>query len=120
MGNALRGALMSALVFPGLGHVVLKRYRRGFVLMLAVLVCLVGIVTEAAKKAVAIMDRVQYEGGAIDIAAISEAAQQASVSSDSCVINVAFLLMALCWVFGIVDAYRIGKIMDAAGTPDLL
>jgi hypothetical protein len=112
---------MSALVFPGLGHVVLKHYRRGFVVMLAVLACLVVIVTEAAKKAVAIMDHVQYEGGAIDMATVSEAARQASVGSDSRVIDLALLLMVLCWVFAIVDAYRIGKRIDEEGNPpDLL
>jgi len=40
MSNSLKAALLSGLVFPGIGQVVLKRYRRGVVLMLIVLACL--------------------------------------------------------------------------------
>ena len=36
MKNSLKGALLSGLVFPGLGQVVLKHYKRGFALMLTV------------------------------------------------------------------------------------
>ena len=37
MKNSMKGALLSGLVFPGLGQIALKRYRRGFALMLTVM-----------------------------------------------------------------------------------
>ena len=34
MNNALKGAFLSGLIFPGLGQVVQKHYKRGVLIML--------------------------------------------------------------------------------------
>jgi TM2 domain-containing membrane protein YozV len=109
MTNALKAALLSGLVFPGLGQIVLKHYRRGVILMLAVLACLAVIVVKAVQQALVILNQIQSEGGAISMHTISNAAQQASTTSDGFMINLVLLCLVLCWIIGIVDAYRIGK-----------
>ncbi len=38
MKNSLKGAFLSGLIFPGLGQIILKHYKRGTVIMLTVLV----------------------------------------------------------------------------------
>ena len=43
MNNSLKGALLSGLVFPGLGQIMLKHYKRGFVLMLAITATLMAV-----------------------------------------------------------------------------
>ena len=112
MSKSLMAALLSGLVFPGLGQVVLKRYRRGVVLMVIVLACLSVIGTIALQRAFAILRQIELAGGAIDIDAILNAATQSSAASDSLVINYASLLLVVCWIFGTVDAYRIGRKKD--------
>lgn len=116
MSNALTAALLSGLVFPGLGQVVLKRYRRGVVLMLIVSACLSVVVVKALQRAFAVLDvalnQIELAGGAIDLDAILNAATQSSATSDNLVFNYASLLLIVCWIFAIVDAYRIGKKRD--------
>ena len=112
MSNSLKAALLSGLVFPGLGQVVLKRYRRGVVLMLAVLACLSVVVAIALQRAFAILKQIESAGGAIDIDAILNAAAQSSTTSDSLVVNYVSLLIVVCWIFGVIDAYRIGEKRD--------
>ena len=112
MSKSLMAALLSGLVLPGLGQVVLKRYRRGVVLMVIVLACLSVIGTIALQRAFAILRQIELAGGAIDIDAILNAATQSSAASDSLIINYASLLLIVCWIFGTVDAYRIGRKKD--------
>ena len=112
MNNSLKGALLSGLVFPGLGQIVLKHYKRGAVIMLTVLVSLSVIIVEAVQKAFAILEKIELDGGTIDMNTISNAATQASTTSDSLIFSFAFLLIISCWIIGVVDAFRIGKKKD--------
>lgn len=112
MNNSQKGALWSGLVFPGLGQVVLKHYKRGAVIMLAVLAGLSVIVVEAVKKAFIILEKIASEGGTIDFNTILDAASQASTNSDSLIFGSAVLLITFCWIIGVVDAFRIGRKKD--------
>ena len=113
MTNALKGALLSGLVLPGLGQVVLKHYKRGLALMLVVLSSLTVMVVKAAQLALAILENIEMEGGAIDMQAITEAATRSTATSDSRLFNLGLLVIVVCWVYSVVDAYVIGKKMDA-------
>jgi len=112
MNNSLKGALLSGLIFPGLGQVVLKAYKRGAVIMLTVLVSLSVIVVKAVQHVLAILEKIESAGGAISMSTISNAATQASTTSGSLTVNLLLLLVILCWIIGVVDAYRIGKKKD--------
>ncbi len=112
MNASLKGALWSGLIFPGLGQVVLKRYKRGAVIILTVLVGLSVIVVKAVQHALVILEKIELEGGAIDMSTISKAATQASTISESLIFNLALLLIMFCWIIGTIDAYRIGRKKD--------
>ena len=112
MNNSLKGALLSGLVFPGLGQVILKHYQRGIALMVTVLVSLLVIVVKATQQAFIILEKIESEGGPIDMGTISNAATQASTTSDNFIFNFAITLIIICWILGVVDAYRIGKKKD--------
>ncbi len=112
MNNSLKGAVWSGLIFPGLGQVVLKHYKRGAVIMLMVLVSMSVVVVKAVHSALAILEGIELESGAISMSTISNAANQAPTTSGSLTINLVLLLTILCWIFGVVDAYRIGKEKD--------
>jgi len=112
MNYSLKGAFLSGLVFPGLGQVVLKHYKRGIAMMLVVLAGLSIVVSEATEQAFTILEKVESQGGAIDMKTISNAATQASTTFGSLTFNCAFSLMILCWVIAVVDAYRIGRKKD--------
>jgi len=112
MKNSLKGAFWSGLIFPGLGQVVLKHYKRGAVIMLMVLVSISVVVVKAVHSALAILENIESEVGAMSMSTISNAATQTSTPSGSLIINLVLLLTILCWIFGVVDAYRIGKEQD--------
>jgi TM2 domain-containing membrane protein YozV len=113
MKNSLKGALLSGLVFPGLGQIALKRYQRGFALMLTVMAGLYVMIMTAVQQAYAILDSIEAEGGSPDRNTLTQAATQAA--SDSPVITAVTLLIVVCWIVGIIDAYRIGKQKDLEG-----
>ena len=112
MNHSVKGAFLSGAVFPGLGQVVLKHYARGIALMLTVSASLVVLVKKAVEQALAILEKIQWEGGSIDIITISNAATRASTSFDSHTFNFLLFLIVSCWLIGTVDAYRIGRKKD--------
>jgi hypothetical protein len=112
MKNSWKGALLSGLVFPGLGQIILRHYKRGIALMLAVSISLLVIVVKATRLALAILEKIESEGGPIDISTISNAATQALTPSDSLIYNLLLLWIAFCWIVGVIDAYRLGKKKD--------
>jgi hypothetical protein len=112
MKNSIKGALLSGLVFPGLGHVVLRHYKRGVALMLTVSLSLLILVMKATRQAFIILKKIEAEGLVIDMSTISSAAAQASTASASLVYNFILFLIIFLWIIGIVDAYRLGRKMD--------
>ena len=114
MKQAVKGALLSGTVFPGLGQIVLKHYARGIALMITVTAGVAALVKIALEQALAILEQIQWDGGTIDMSAISRAAARASTHSDSSTFKLLLLLIVCCWVIGTVDAYRIGRRKDRA------
>ena len=109
MNKSLKAALLSGLVLPGLGQFSLKRYKRGTALVLVVIGSMFVIVRKALEQAQTILEKIQTEGGTLDMVAISNAATQAVSGVDNSAYSLAFLLIVVCWVTGIVDAYFVDK-----------
>jgi len=115
MNNALKGALFSGLVFPGLGQIMLKHYKRGAVLMIAITAALLVILIKTAQQAVTILEKIESEGGSIDLSTILNTTTQASATSESLIFKLLLWLIIFSWVIGVVDAYRIGRKKDIEG-----
>jgi len=109
MSRSTNAVLLSALVLPGAGHLYLKQYPRGIALIVISLACLWIFVDRAMQQASIVLERLASEGGVVDAGQISDLVAQASNSSGSLAVTVATLVLAVCWVVGIVDAYRLGK-----------
>ena len=65
MNNSLKGALLSGLIFPGLGQVALKHYKRGAVIILTVIVSMATVVVKAVQHALTILEKIELEGAQI-------------------------------------------------------
>ena len=115
MNNALKGALFSGLVFPGLGQIMLKHYKRGAVLMIAITAALLVILIKTAQQAVTILEKIESEGGSIDLSTILNTTTQASATSESLIFKLLLWLIIFSWVIGVVDAYRVGRKKDIEG-----
>lgn len=113
MKRSLKGALLSALVFPGAGQLWLKRYLRGTAFALSVSASLAVIILKAVHQALAILERAETEGGALDMAAITDAATRAAAGSGPGS-NLALIALVVLWVAAVVDAYLVGRRLDLA------
>ena len=108
MTRSIKAALLSGLIFPGIGHMVLKQYLRGSILILFTLIALSVIVTVAVRRALSIVDSIN--GGEIpdESGTITELVSNSISSTDNQIVNISLIVVGACWVVGIIDAYRLG------------
>jgi hypothetical protein len=115
MNKAVKGALWSGLVLPGLGQIVLKHYLRGALLALISLVCLTVLMVEAVTQATAIIENLGPVNAAIEPGALTAEVSRAAKTSSGLTIRLtSWLLMAL-WLGGTVDAWLLGRQIDLRG-----
>jgi len=110
MKKSLKAALLSGLIFPGVGQFWLKHAVRGSIQVVAVSAFLAVIVVKVTQQALATLEKIESEGGAVDLVAIVNSAN--SSSSNDHVIKIASLLLVACWVVSIIDAYVLGRKKD--------
>ena len=108
MKRSSKAALLSGLIFPGIGHIVLKQYLRGSVLMLFALVALSVIVSSIYQRALTIVDRINSGDIPVDTGAIAEMVSNSTSGADSFIENIALIVLGACWLIGIIDSYRLG------------
>ena len=109
MKISAKAALLSGLVFPGVGQLYLKLYWRGAIIMFFVLSGLGIIIGIATARALEILERIQSQSGTVDMATISKLAIASSTDHTSFYYRVSFLFIACCWLFSVIDAYMNGK-----------
>ena len=108
MTKSTKVALLSGLIFPGIGHMVLKRYLRGSVLILSALVALSVIVTKVFQRALTIVDRIESGDIPLETGAIAEVVSNSTGGADNFTESIAVIVLAACWLIGIIDSYRLG------------
>ena len=112
MKKSSKAALLSGLIFPGIGHLVLKQYLRGSVLMLLALVAFSVIVTRIFQRALTIVDRINSGEIPVETAAIAEMVSNSTSGADSLVETTAMIVLVACWLVGIIDSYRLGALQE--------
>ena len=112
MKTATKAALISALVIPGAGHIYLKKYTPGFILIGTSAIALYYLVSKATEQALQIVGQMQNGTAPLDIATISELASRQPIGTDPFLLNAATAILFICWIFGIIDSYRVGAIQD--------
>ena len=115
MKRSTRAVLLSGLVFPGLGHIFLKQYLRGSILVLIALATASVIIRFAVRQAQVIVDGVVSGDISVDAGAMTELLSNASSGSDSTAVTVSTIIFGTCWLIGIVDSYRVGIALDNSG-----
>lgn len=109
MSKSIKAALWSGLVLPGAGHLFLKKNGRGIGLISVSAVCLYIIVSNVLAQAVAVLTKIETDGVMVNPGQIIELVSQRSAVSAPPSLNIAMMMLALCWIVGVVDAYRLGK-----------
>lgn len=110
--KSTKAALLSGLVFPGIGHLALKKYLRAAILAVVSIAAVYVITTSAFNQAMSVVDRINSGDIPIDSQAIAEAISDASDGAEGRQGDIALIFFGACWLVGIVDSYRLGKMQD--------
>lgn len=114
MKKSIKAALLSGLVFPGVGHFALKQYGRGLVFFVPAMLGLIYIANNIVQRAWSLAGKIMSGAISSDTATIAAMVSAEAGGADSLMLNIAGWVIAGCWIAGIVDAYRIGSMEDKA------
>lgn len=108
MSRSVSAALISALVFPGVGHIYLKRAARGCIFLLPALAAALYFASRIMTRATQLVDQVNSGAVALDPVAIAaQLERQGDASSPWLAISATVMLV--CWAAAIVDAFLIAR-----------
>jgi len=108
MKKSTKAVLLSALVFPGLGHFYLKKPVVGAALLLLAAVFTYIMMSAAIHATVAITQQIESGNVPLDVVAMSNQLAKQSGGSTP-MLSIATYAFLLCWLVGIVDSYRVAK-----------
>jgi len=109
--RSTKAVLLSGLVFPGIGHMYLKRYVHGIILSVGAASAVYFIVSVVVNTAHEVVEKIQSGGVPLDLGTITDlVSQQSSLSEQST--NIAMIALVACWVIGIADSYRQGRAQE--------
>jgi TM2 domain-containing membrane protein YozV len=112
MNKSLKAALISALVFPGFGHFLLKKPIQGILLAVLAALCLYFLLASIYDLAQQLSLQIQQGQIAMDLGSINQALSQQALQHEASNINMPSLLLITLWLIGIFDSYRIGAEQD--------
>jgi TM2 domain-containing membrane protein YozV len=108
----MKAALLSALVFPGLGHIYLKRYIPGVALVGVSSAGIYYLTSKTVERALQIVGKIQSGDVPLDVTAITKLVSKQSTGTEDQLLNIATTVIFICWIIGIIDSYRIGRGQD--------
>ena len=112
MKKSIKAALLSGLVFPGVGQFSLEKYSRGLIFFLPTLLSLIVLVHYSLGKAYAIADQITLGKIPLDTAVITSLISAPPVAAELLRLQIATWIIIACWVIGIIDAIRLGLEAD--------
>ncbi len=114
MSKSLKAVLFSAFVFPGSGHLYLKKPIQGSLLVVVSIGCITILLSLALEKAQQISDKILSGEIPLDVIRITEEiTNHAATGGTQWADNSTYLLL-ICWLVSIVDSYRLGRLKDKA------
>jgi TM2 domain-containing membrane protein YozV len=110
MKISYKAALLSALIFPGVGQFYLKRHWRGLFIMLFVFTGLGYMIRSATVAALSVLDDavVTLQNGTTNLQELKSIAGSKMSITDP-YYDAVFYLIVCFWIFAVIDAYLIGK-----------
>jgi TM2 domain-containing membrane protein YozV len=111
MKKSLKAALLSGLVFPGTGQIYLGQRRRGWAIVVAVIVIFAYVVIHITVNAYREVAAAAAKGAAIDVTAV----QKSVAASSDLATTAGLVLLVLLWLAAIVDAWIAGERLGDRG-----
>lgn len=109
MKTSVKAALLSALVFPGVGQIVNGYKKKGWAFVISTVTLLVLIILKLVLQALQVIDEMHSRGVPVDANEISKLSSEMFSSSGNILLNSLLLVLITTWLVSIVDAYISGK-----------
>lgn len=107
MQHPVRAALLSAFVFPGAGHLYLRRPKRACLFLVPALVAAIWFANDVMTRATALADQVLAGTLPLDPAALAARLEAQGGSSHAA--TVCGVVLVVCWVGSIVDSFVVAQ-----------
>ena len=109
MKKSTKAALLSAFVFPGVGHFVLKKRIHGAALAGTAIAALYFLIAKTVEKTLLVLEKIQSGEAQLDAATITELVSTQTTGTETQLLRIATAALIISWLIGIVDSYRIGR-----------
>lgn len=114
-GMAIKSALLSGLILPGLGQIYLKYYYRGCAYITVELICFYFILIKAIEIIQTIMSKSLHDLN--DYFSIQTQLELAFANQNMFFYKYLEILLIIVWIISIIDAYYLGLKKEASTTP---
>jgi len=114
MSKSLKAVLFSAFVFPGSGHLYLRKPVQGSLLVVVSIACITILLSVALEKAQQISDKILSGEIPLDVTRITEEITNHAATGGTQWADISTYLLLVCWLVSIVDSYRLGRLQDNA------
>lgn len=103
MKKSTNALILSALVFPGAGHLYLKKIKTGLTLICITLIALIYIISDIMDRTFSVVEQVQSGTVAVDMGSIRALIEQQPAGEW---VGMASYIIVGCWLVGMIDCYR--------------
>jgi len=107
MKKSIKAALLSALIFPGVGQLATGKKTKGWGFIVSTLIIVYLMISEIIKKAKQVINDMQESGVAINTESVSQATSQMNGFSDNTYLNMLLVTFIIIWLLSIIDAGRV-------------
>lgn len=109
MKKSTKAALISAGIFPGAGHLWLKKYWLGAALATPSF-CIIGVlVSRILQQANAVVQKINSGEMGLDVVEIHDALTKNLYNSDGQLLELLSIALIIIWLFSILHSYHLGK-----------
>jgi len=113
MKKNMKAALLSGLVYPGVGQLIYQAYWRACALAALFSIAAYYYVEEVVNKYQPLVDKVKSGEVALNSQALAIEISKNPIVLDAQLVSSLTYTLIVCWLVGIVDAYRLGIKKDA-------
>ncbi len=110
MKKSIKAALLSGLVFPGLGQLYLKRYGSALLMISASVALIYFTLSYLFRNAMEVVGEIDRGELAGDLASITQRVSEQTQSSSG-LVSLGLAALLVLWVFSIVHAHKSGKMI---------
>jgi hypothetical protein len=116
MKASTKAALLSGLVYPGIGQLFYHAYLRATFLVVFFSITVYLYLEEVMSKYQPLIDKVKSGEVALSSQALIHEMTKHPIILDPLLVSKLTYTLLICWLVGIVDAYRIGIKKDASAS----